>query len=221
MSQEVKDNLLETVLQQVADLQKQMAETKDSLLKTMMQQIADLQKQVTEAMRASKASPYDGRGLFGMAEAPDKADNKNGGADAALSYLTFMGPCLGQMKETFSSAVKVQSNASRMGHDDASMASHIEAFLEKEPSSLAKTQKAIALLQLDIIQMKAKQAYGAVHDIEEADPATDSEDGTPNSAESTAEAATVQNGDENISRREDRSDVYAYEKEKPHLDIGA
>ncbi|MEX5284894.1 hypothetical protein QCO44_04440 [Selenomonas sputigena] len=143
-------------------------EAKDALLKTMMQQLADLQKQMAEAMRADKKSedendaPGSVRDRFGTANVQDKKSGKKSQEDARLADLLSAGASLQQSKESGAFAAKAQSVAQRMERELDYATNHpIEALRLTNPEAIQNRQKEIASLQLGINQMRATQAYGA------------------------------------------------------------
>lgn len=142
-------------------------EAKDALLKTMMQQLADLQKQMAEAMRADKKSEDESdasgsaRDRFGTASVQDKKGDKKSREDARLANLLSAGASLQQSKESGAFAAKAQSVAQRMERELDYATNHpIEALRLTNPEAMQNRQKEIASLQLGINQMRAAQAYG-------------------------------------------------------------
>lgn len=142
-------------------------EAKDALLKTMMQQLADLQKQMAEATRADKKSEDESdasgsaRDRFGTASVQDKKVDKKSREDARLADLISAGASLQQSKESGAFAAKAQSAAQRMERELDYATNHpIEALRLTNPEAMQNRQKEIASLQLGINQMRAAQAYG-------------------------------------------------------------
>ena len=142
-------------------------EAKDALLKTMMQQLADLQKQMAEATRADKKSEDESnasgsaRDRFGTASVQDKKGDKKSREDARLANLLSAGASLQQSKESGAFAAKAQSAAQRMECELAYATNHpIEALRLTNPEAMQNRQKGIASLQLGINRMRAAQAYG-------------------------------------------------------------
>lgn len=142
-------------------------EAKDALLKTMMQQLADLQKQMAEATRTDKKSEDESdasgsaRDRFGTASVQDKKVDKKSREDARLADLLSAGASLQQSKESGAFAAKAQSAAQRMERELDYATNHpIEALRLTNPEAMQNRQKEIASLQLGINQMRAAQAYG-------------------------------------------------------------
>lgn len=143
-------------------------DAKDALPKTMMQQLADLQKQMAEATRADKNredesdAPGNARDRFGTASVRDRNGDKKSREDAHIADLIFAGASLHQSKESGAFAAKAQSVAQRMEHELDYATNHpIEALRLTNPEVMQNRQKEIASLQLGINQMRAAQAYGA------------------------------------------------------------
>ena len=142
-------------------------EAKDALLKTMMQQLADLQKQMAEATRTDKKSEDESdasgsaRDRFGTASVQDKKGDKKSREDARLANLLSAGASLQQSKESGAFAAKAQSAAQRMERELDYATNHpIEALRLTNPEAMQNRQKEISSLQLGINQMRAAQAYG-------------------------------------------------------------
>lgn len=143
-------------------------DAKDALPKTMMQQLADLQKQMAEATRADKKredesdAPGNARDRFGTVSVRDRNGDKKSREDARIADLIFAGASLHQSKESGAFAAKAQSVAQRMEHElDYATHHPIEALRLTNPEVMQNRQKEIASLQLGINQMRAAQAYGA------------------------------------------------------------
>lgn len=111
---------LQTRIEEVKGNDEMRPEAKDALLKTMMQQLADLQKQMAEATRADKKSEDESdasgsaRDRFGTASVQDKKGDKKSQEDARLANLLSAGASLQQSKEGGAFAAKAQSAAQRM-----------------------------------------------------------------------------------------------------------
>ena len=158
---------LQTRIEEVKGNDEMRPEAKDALLKTMMQQLADLQKQMAEATRADKKSedesdaPGSARDRFGTASVQDKKGDKKSREDARLANLLSAGASLQQSKESGAFAAKAQSAAQRMEREPDYATNHpIEALRLTNPEAMQNRQKEIASLQLGINQMRAAQAYG-------------------------------------------------------------
>ena len=159
---------LQTRIEEVKGNDEMRPEAKDALLKTMMQQLADLQKQMAEATRADKKSedesdaPGSARDRFGTASVQDKKGDKKSREDARLANLLSAGASLQQSKESGAFAAKAQSVAQRMERELDYATNHpIEALRLTNPEAMQNRQKELASLQLGINQMRAVQAYGA------------------------------------------------------------
>lgn len=158
---------LQTRIEEVKGNDEMRPEAKDALLKTMMQQLADLQKQMAEATRADKKSedesdaPGSARDRFGTASVQDKKSDKKSQEDARLANLLSAGASLQQSKESGAFAAKAQSAAQRMERELDYATNHpIEALRLTNPEAMQNRQKELASLQLGINQMRAAQAYG-------------------------------------------------------------
>ena len=158
---------LQARIEEVKSNDEMRPEAKDALLKTMMQQLADLQKQMAEATRADKKSedesdaPGSARDRFGTASVQDKKGDKKSREDARLANLLSAGASLQQSKESGAFAAKAQSAAQRMEREPDYATNHpIEALRLTNPEAMQNRQKELASLQLGINQMRAAQAYG-------------------------------------------------------------
>lgn len=158
---------LQTRIEEVKGNDEMRPEAKDALLKTMMQQLADLQKQMAEATRADKKSedesdaPGSARDRFGTASVQDKKSDKKSQEDARLANLLSAGASLQQSKESGAFAAKAQSAAQRMERELDYATNHpIEALRLTNPEAMQNRQKELASLHLGINQMRAAQAYG-------------------------------------------------------------
>ena len=158
---------LQTRIEEVKGNDEMRPEAKDALLKTMMQQLADLQKQMAEATRADKKSedesdaPGSARDRFGTASVQDKKSDKKSQEDARLANLLSAGASLQQSKESGAFAAKAQSAAQRMERELDYATNHpIEALRLTNPEAMQNRQKELASLQLGINQIRAAQAYG-------------------------------------------------------------
>ena len=158
---------LQTRIEAVKGNDEMRPEAKDALLKTMMQQLADLQKQMAEATRADKKSedesdaPGSARDRFGTASVQDKKSDKKSQEDARLANLLSAGASLQQSKESGAFAAKAQSAAQRMERELDYATNHpIEALRLTNPEAMQNRQKELASLQLGINQIRAAQAYG-------------------------------------------------------------
>ena len=178
-------------------------EAKDALLKTMMQQLADLQKQMAEAMRADKKSEDESdasgsaRDRFGTASVQDKKGDKKSREDARLANLFSAGASLQQSKESGAFAAKAQSVAQRMERELDYATNHpIEALRLTNPEAMQNRQKEIASLQLGINQMRAAQAYGVqTANAPASDAPAPAEDADANASAAPA-AKDAENGQE-------------------------
>ena len=186
-------------------------EAKDALLKTMMQQLADLQKQMAEATRADKKSedesdaPGSARDRFGTASVQDKKSDKKSQEDARLANLLSAGASLQQSKESGTFAAKAQSAAQRMERELDHATNHpIEALRLTNPEAMQNRQKELASLQLGINQMRAVQAYGAQAANAQASDAPAPAEGTDADA-SAAPAAKDAAGDQDVTMSSDKN----------------
>ena len=186
-------------------------EAKDALLKTMMQQLADLQKQMAEATRADKKSedesdaPGSARDRFGTASVQDKKSDKKSQEDARLANLLSAGASLQQSKESGTFAAKAQSAAQRMERELDHATNHpIEALRLTNPEAMQNRQKELASLQLGINQMRAVQAYGAQAANAQASDAPAPAEGTEADA-SAAPAAKDAEGDQDVTMSSDKN----------------
>lgn len=186
-------------------------EAKDALLKTMMQQLADLQKQMAEATRADKKSedesdaPGSARDRFGTASVQDKKSDKKSREDARLANLLSAGASLQQSKESGAFAAKAQSAAQRMERELDYATNHpIEALRLTNPEAMQNRQKELASLQLGINQMRAVQAYGAqAANAPTSDAPAPAEDADANA--SAAPAAKDAEGDQDVTMSSDKN----------------
>lgn len=186
-------------------------EAKDALLKTMMQQLADLQKQMAEAMRPDKKSEGEGdasasaRDRFGTASVQDKTGDKKSQEDARLADLLSAGASLQQSKESGAFAAKAQSAAQRMERELDHATNHpIEALRLTNPEAMQNRQKELASLQLGINQMRAVQAYGAQAANAQASDAPAPAEGAEADA-SAAPAAKDAEGDQDVTMSSDKN----------------
>lgn len=186
-------------------------EAKDALLKTMMQQLADLQKQMAEAMRPDKKSEGEGdapgsaRDRFGTASVQDKTGDKKSQEDARLADLLSAGASLQQSKESGAFAAKAQSAAQRMERELDYATNHpIEALRLTNPEAMQNRQKELASLQLGINQMRAVQAYGAQAANAQASDAPAPAEGTEADA-SAAPAAKDAEDDQDVTMSSDKN----------------
>ena len=186
-------------------------EAKDALLKTMMQQLADLQKQMAEAMRPDKKSEGEGdasasaRDRFGTASVQDKTGDKKSQEDARLADLLSAGASLQQSKESGAFAAKAQSAAQRMERELDHATNHpIEALRLTNPEAMQNRQKELASLQLGINQMRAVQAYGAQAVNAQASDAPAPAEGAEADA-SAAPAAKDAEGDQDVTMSSDKN----------------
>ena len=186
-------------------------EAKDALLKTMMQQLADLQKQMAEAMRPDKKSEGEGdapgsaRDRFGTASVQDKTGDKKSQEDARLADLLSAGASLQQSKESGAFAAKAQSAAQRMERELDHATNHpIEALRLTNPEAMQNRQKELASLQLGINQMRAVQAYGAQAANAQASDAPAPAEGTEADA-SAAPAAKDAEDDQDVTMSSDKN----------------
>ena len=186
-------------------------EAKDALLKTMMQQLADLQKQMAEATRADKKSedesdaPGSARDRFGTASVQDKTGDKKSQEDARLADLLSAGASLQQSKESGAFAAKAQSAAQRMERELDHATNHpIEALRLTNPEAMQNRQKELASLQLGINQMRAVQAYGAQAVNAQASDAPAPAEGAEADA-SAAPAAKDAEGDQDVTMSSDKN----------------
>lgn len=159
---------LQSRIEEVKGNDEMRPEAKEALLKTMTQQLADLQKQMADAMRSDKerkdgSDAADGtRDRFGTANVQDRKGDKQSQEDARITDLLAAGSSLHQSKETGAVAAKAQSAAQRMARELDYATSHpIEALRLTNPETIQNRQKEISSLQLGINQMRAAQAYGA------------------------------------------------------------
>lgn len=184
-------------------------EAKDALLKTMMQQLADLQKQMAEATRADKKSEDESdasgsaRDRFGTASVQDKKVDKKSREDARLANLLSAGASLQQSKESGAFAAKAQSAAQRMERELDYATNHpIEALRLTNPEAMQNRQKEIASLQLGINQMRAAQAYG----VQAANvPASDAPAGDADANASAAPAAKDAEDGQEVTMSSDKN----------------
>ena len=184
-------------------------EAKDALLKTMMQQLADLQKQMAEATRADKKSEDESdasgsaRDRFGTASVQDKKVDKKSREDARLANLLSAGASLQQSKESGAFAAKAQSAAQRMERELDYATNHpIEALRLTNPEAMQNRQKELASLQLGINQMRAAQAYG----VQAANvPASDAPAGDADANASAAPAAKDAEDGQEVTMSSDKN----------------
>lgn len=202
---------LQTRIEEVKGNDEMRPEAKDALLKTMMQQLADLQKQMAEATRADKKSedesdaPGSARDRFGTASVQDKKSDKKSQEDARLANLLSAGASLQQSKESGAFAAKAQSAAQRMERELDYATNHpIEALRLTNPEAMQNRQKELASLQLGINQMRAVQAYGAQAANAQASDAPAPAEGTDADA-SAAPAAKDAEGDQDVTMSSDKN----------------
>lgn len=202
---------LQTRIEEVKGNDEMRPEAKDALLKTMMQQLADLQKQMAEATRADKKSedesdaPGSARDRFGTASVQDKKSDKKSREDARLANLLSAGASLQQSKESGAFAAKAQSAAQRMERELDYATNHpIEALRLTNPEAMQNRQKELASLQLGINQMRAVQAYGAQAANAQASDAPAPAEGTDADA-SAAPAAKDAEGDQDVTMSSDKN----------------
>ena len=194
---------LQTRIEEVKGNDEMRPEAKDALLKTMMQQLADLQKQMAEATRADKKSedesdaPGSARDRFGTASVQDKKSDKKSQEDARLANLLSAGASLQQSKESGAFAAKAQSVAQRMERELDYATNHpIEALRLTNPEAMQNRQKELASLQLGINQMRAAQAYGVqAANAPTSDAPAPAEDADANASAAPA-AKDAENGQE-------------------------
>ena len=186
-------------------------EAKDALLKTMMQQLADLQKQMAEATRADKKSEDESdasgsaRDRFGTASVQDKTGDKKSQEDARLADLFSAGASLQQSKESGAFAAKAQSAAQRMERELDHAKNHpIEALRLTNLEAMQNRQKEFASLQLGINQMRAVQAYGAQAANAQASDAPAPAEGAEADA-SAAPAAKDAEDDQDVTMSSDKN----------------
>ena len=202
---------LQTRIEEVKGNDEMRPEAKDALLKTMMQQLADLQKQMAEATRADKKSedesdaPGSARDRFGTASVQDKKSDKKSQEDARLANLLSAGASLQQSKESGTFAAKAQSAAQRMERELDHATNHpIEALRLTNPEAMQNRQKELASLQLGINQMRAVQAYGAQAANAQASDAPAPAEGAEADA-SAAPAAKDAEGDQDVTMSSDKN----------------
>ena len=202
---------LQTRIEEVKGNDEMRPEAKDALLKTMMQQLADLQKQMAEATRADKKSedesdaPGSARDRFGTASVQDKKSDKKSQEDARLANLLSAGASLQQSKESGAFAAKAQSAAQRMERELDYATNHpIEALRLTNPEAMQNRQKELASLQLGINQMRAVQAYGAQAANAQASDAPAPAEGAEADA-SAAPAAKDAEGDQDVTMSSDKN----------------
>ena len=202
---------LQTRIEEVKGNDEMRPEAKDALLKTMMQQLADLQKQMAEAMRPDKKSEGEGdapgsaRDRFGTASVQDKTGDKKSQEDARLADLLSAGASLQQSKESGTFAAKAQSAAQRMERELDHATNHpIEALRLTNPEAMQNRQKELASLQLGINQMRAVQAYGAQAANAQASDAPAPAEGAEADA-SAAPAAKDAEGDQDVTMSSDKN----------------
>ena len=202
---------LQTRIEEVKGNDEMRPEAKDALLKTMMQQLADLQKQMAEATRADKKSedesdaPGSARDRFGTASVQDKKSDKKSREDARLANLLSAGASLQQSKESGAFAAKAQSAAQRMEREPDYATNHpIEALRLTNPEAMQNRQKELASPQLGINQMRAVQAYGAqAANAPTSDAPAPAEDADANA--SAAPAAKAAEGDQDVTMSSDKN----------------
>lgn len=144
-------------------------ETKDSLLKLMMQQLADLQKQMIETLKndANKSDRKNdlsgGHFHFGTTKASNLLDGETeDGSDAAsASYLIAIGGSSPeQTGEGDALARETEHLANRILRDfDDAADAMLNKFRLENPLTIEHGKKAISSMQLNIIQFRATQAY--------------------------------------------------------------
>lgn len=144
-------------------------ETKDSLLKLMMQQLADLQKQMIETLKNDAEKSDRGNGLdsghfrFGTAKASDLLDGETGdGSDtASASYLIAIGGSPSEeTREGDVLARETEHLASRVLRDfDDVTDPMLNRFRLENPLTVERGKKVISSVQLNITQFRATQAY--------------------------------------------------------------
>ena len=202
---------LQTRIEEVKGNDEMRPEAKDALLKTMMQQLADLQKQMAEATRADKKSedesdaPGSARDRFGTASVQDKKSDKKSQEDARLANLLSAGASLQQSKESGAFAAKAQSAAQRMERELDYATNHpIEALRLTNLEAMQNRQKEIASLQLGLNQMRAVQAYGAQAANAQASDAPAPAEGAEADA-SAAPAAKDAEGDQDVTMSSDKN----------------
>ena len=162
-------------------------ETKESLLKLMMQQLADLQKQMIETLKndANKSDRKNdlsgGHFHFGTTKASNlfNGETDDGSDAASASYLIAIGGSSPeQTGEGDALARETEHLANRILRDfDDAADAMLNKFRLENPLTIEHGKKVISSMQLNIIQFRATQAYAV-----ETPPALHESDATDDAA---------------------------------------